>query len=186
MNAIDLLTQRSSMPRLIEPGPSVEHYELMQKAALRAPDHVQLQPYRFVHFYGAGLQQLSDIFVAAAKQRGDDEEAQQRISEAPFRAPSVIACIMTYKAHEKVPRVEQLCTAACATMAMQQAAFAQGLGAIWRSGWLTQSEYIKARLQLGNEDELLGFLYVGTPFVPTPIKPDKPKQGIFSEVTSAD
>ncbi len=48
-------------------------------------------------------------------------------------------------------------------MAMQQAAFAQGFGGIWRTGTYAQLDFVKQALELGEDDEIVGFLYLGTP-----------------------
>lgn len=179
MDAIELLTTRSSMPRVTAPGPTAEQLEFIQAAALRAPDHAHLMPYQFWIYQDAGLQQLSEIFTTAANRRGLTPEQQQQAAELPLRAPCVIAACLDYKPHEKVPRVEQISTVACALMAMQQAAFALGLGGVWRTGWFAQDEHVKAALGCGVDDEVVGFLYLGTPSVPTPIKPAKSPEQVF-------
>lgn len=181
MQALELLTTRSSMPRLIEPGPSTEQFELLKKAAGRAPDHMALMPYRFVVFAGERRQRLGAIYQAAAQAKGLSDEACVQASQLPLRAPMVIACLLDYQAHEKVPRDEQFASAACATLLMQQAAFAQGLGAIWRTGWFAEDASVAAALGAKSEDAIVGFLYVGTPAVPTPIKPEKAIADKFSD-----
>ena len=52
MKAEELLTTRSSMPRLNEPRPTQEQLELIQAAAVRAPDQMGLAPYQFILFQG--------------------------------------------------------------------------------------------------------------------------------------
>ena len=64
-------------------------------------------------------------------------------------------------------------------MAMQQACFALGLGAIWRTGWLAEDDYVQEQLGLGADDDIVGFLYIGTPAVPTPIKPERDPSPFF-------
>ena len=181
MQALELLMTRSSMPRLIEPGPTAEQFAVMQKAAGRAPDHMALMPYRFVVFQGEQRQRLGSIFQAAAQAKGLSEEACIQASQMPLRAPMVIACLLDYQAHEKVPRDEQFASAACATLLLQQAAFAQGVGAIWRTGWFAEDASVQAALDAKSEDTIIGFLYVGTPAVPTPIKPEKAIADKFSD-----
>lgn len=173
MQALELLTTRSSMPRVTEPGPSAEQFAMMQEAASRAPDHKALMPYRFVVYQGQKRQRLGELFQQAAAARGLDDKAQAKAAGVPLRAPMVIAVIMDYQPHEKVPRDEQFAAAACATLLMQQAAFAQELGAIWRTGWFAEDDIVKAGLGCKPEDAIVAFLYVGTPVVPTPIKPMK-------------
>ncbi|CAB0149919.1 Putative NAD(P)H nitroreductase YdjA [Pseudidiomarina piscicola] len=173
MQALELLTTRSSMPRLIEPAPSSAQFELMQRAAGRAPDHMALMPYRFVVFEKDARHRLGDIYRAAAQQKGLSDDACLKASQLPLRAPMVIACLLDHQGFEKVPRDEQFASAACATLLMQQAAFAQNLGAIWRTGWFAEDELVLRELGGKSDDAVVGFLYVGTPAVPTPIKPDK-------------
>lgn len=173
MQALELLTSRSSMPKVVAPGPTPEQLQLMLQAASRAPDHLQLMPYRFHVFSGKGLQRLSDIFAEAAAIRGQSEAQQELAQQLPKRAPMVIAVCLRWSEHDKVPRDEQFATAACATLLLQQAAFAQGLGAIWRTGWFAEDSYVMEQLECSEDDAIVGFLYVGTPAVTTPVKPDK-------------
>jgi len=173
MQAIELLTTRSSMPRLVAPGPTHEQLQLMFQAACRAPDHMALMPYSFTLYQEQGRAKLGAVFASAAKARELNETQIAQAQELPLRAPAVIMVAMRAQQHDKVPRDEQLACAACATLLLQQAAFAQGLGAIWRTGWLAEDEVVKAQLGLAPADAIVGFLYVGTPAVATPIKPDK-------------
>ncbi|VFS56885.1 Putative NAD(P)H nitroreductase ydjA [Kluyvera cryocrescens] len=48
-------------------------------------------------------------------------------------------------------------------MAMQMAAVAQGFNGIWRTGALTESPLVRAGLDCGAQDKIVGFLYLGTP-----------------------
>ena len=166
MDAVTLLTTRYSSPRLTEPAPAGEDLQLIKQAALQVPDHGHLRPWRFVVFNGrSALQKLGDIFAEAALE--DDpsvsDEVVERARQLPLRAPMVIACIAKCVEHPKVPFSEQVQSAACAVMAMQQAAFALGFGGIWRSGAYTQYDYVKQAFELAADDEIVGFLYLGTP-----------------------
>lgn len=181
MDAIELLTQRSSMPRLINPGPDTDSMQLIQRAALRVPDHMGLMPVRCQVFTGDELVKLGKLFTQAAHQdAGFSEQDKERAGQLPLRAPMMIVVSTLYQEHPKVPLHEQYATAACSCMAMQQMCFALGYGAIWRSGPYLDSPTIKAGLNIKPDDQLVGFLYVGTPAVPIPIKPQRDID-IFSE-----
>lgn len=177
MQAIELLTQRSSMPRLQAPAPSAAHCQLMFRAAARAPDHGLLMPYRFVVFEQSQLAELGQLFGQAAVQQQLSAVEIERAQQLPLRAPMVIVAIACYQVHDKVPQWEQLASAACATSMLQQAAFAQGFGAIWRTGWLTESELLRQQLEVASNEAIIGFMYVGTPAVEVPTKPDKDWSG---------
>jgi len=48
-------------------------------------------------------------------------------------------------------------------LAMQLAAQAQGFGGVWRSGWLMYDRGFHSDLGLAEADQIVGFLYLGTP-----------------------
>lgn len=59
-------------------------------------------------------------------------------------------------------------------MAMQLAAMAQGFGGIWRSGWPIFDRGLHAALGLEPDDQIVSFLYLGTP--------DRPPSGSLPDV----
>lgn len=163
MDALDLLLNRHSCARLSEPAPAGEALEKILKAGLRAPDHGTLTPWQFILIEGEGRERFGDLLAAAAAERGEPEEAIERCLDAPLRAPLIIAVATRFHDHPKVPRLEQELSAGCAVMAMQMAAQAQGFNGIWRSGWFIFDDIVAKGLGLGEDDQLVGFLYLGTP-----------------------
>ncbi|TRY30228.1 NAD(P)H nitroreductase [Aliiglaciecola sp. M165] len=163
MQALDLLLNRRSQPRLEEPAPQGELLENIMQAALRAPDHACLTPWKFIVCQGRGLVRLGEIFEEAAINADLDEKQITRAPQLPLRAPMVIIVIAKYTEHPKVPWVEQVASASCATQAMQMAALAQGFGGVWRTGSYAQNEDVKCAFYLEEKDEIVGFLYLGTP-----------------------
>lgn len=184
MDAIELLTTRSSTSRLQQPGPSDEHWKIIQQAAVRAPDHASLKPWQFIVFQTqAQRAALGQLYVKAAKLADEkvEEAVLEKAAGLAFRAPLVIACIGKVVEHGKVPRVEQVISAGCSVMAMQQAAFALGYGGVWRTGSYAHNPHMKDLLGLNADDEIVGYLYLGTPLNDMVIKPQKPVDEFFSE-----
>ncbi len=171
MDAIELLLTRQSTPRLTTPAPNDRELKIILDAAIRVPDHGALTPWEFIIATGKGLEILADIYVNAAKKRGADEDFLHKAKGMPMRAPMVITVVAKTLQHSKVPILEQQIAAGCATMAMQQAAFALGLGAVWRTGEFAFDANVNQALGLKAEDQIVGFLYVGTPAVIAPTKP---------------
>lgn len=167
MNAIELLLQRQSQPRLNAPAPSGEALNIIKQAAMRAPDHACLAPWQFIIFEGDTLDQLGEIFQQSAIHHNAEPSVRDRALQLPHRAPMVIVAATRYQEHPKVPWIEQVESAACAVHSMQMAAFAQGFGAIWRTGSYAQCDVVKQALGIDSKDELIGFLYIGsTPLAP--------------------
>ncbi|MFB9214899.1 NAD(P)H nitroreductase [Vibrio sinaloensis] len=169
MDALDLLLNRRSIAKLSAPAPEGQALENIIRAGLRAPDHAGLTPWRFVISQGEGLGKLSDILVKAAVAENSEQVVIDKVKNAPFRAPMVITVIAKVTPHDKVPALEQYLSAGCAVQAMQMAAVAQGFQAFWRSGkWMFHDEVHQA-FGLEGEDQIVGFLYLGTPGC-TPMK----------------
>ena len=95
----------------------------------------------------------------------------------------VIVAIMRFKEHEKVPRQEQIATVGCATQNMQMAAQAQGFNGIWRTGSYATNPDVRNAFGLEEQDELVGFLYLGTPDGEVPIKRDRDLTKFVRHVT---
>ena len=180
MNAIDLLLTRQSDAKLTEPAPNAQQLGIIQQAALRVPDHGCLAPWQFIVVQGEGLHKLGDIYHQSAIEEHQEEKIINRSKELPLRAPMIIIAIAKYQPHPKVPRIEQVQSAGCSVLAMQQAAFAQGLGGIWRTGYFAQSQAVKRALKLHEHDEIVGYLYLGTPAVECKKMPRHKPENYFS------
>ncbi|WP_413112045.1 NAD(P)H nitroreductase [Thaumasiovibrio sp. DFM-14] len=163
MEAVQLLLERRSLPKLVNPAPQGQALEVILNAGLRAPDHAGLTPWRFIVAHDAGLHRLADIFVAAAQADGAPESTLKKAARAPFRAPMVITVVAAVTAHDKVPAIEQIISAGCATHAMQMAAVAKGFGGFWRTGSWAYHASVRDALGVTGEEAIVGFLYLGTP-----------------------
>ncbi|WP_024871463.1 NAD(P)H nitroreductase [Tolumonas lignilytica] len=160
---LSLLLNRASCGLLQMPAPSGEVLEHILQAGLRAPDHGHLQPFRFLLAEGSGLNRLGTLLADSARADGAGEDVVERATQMPLRAPLVITVVAKVTPHNKVPDFEQHLAAGCAVMAMQMAAQAQGFGGIWRSGPLMYSRKLHELLGLAEQDQIVGFLYLGTP-----------------------
>ncbi|MBY6185192.1 NAD(P)H nitroreductase [Marinobacter hydrocarbonoclasticus] len=162
MDAKALLLNRHSQPRLTYPGPTDSQLDAILAAGSRAPDHAGLTPWEFVVAQDEGLERLGEIYFQAAQADGAEGEALARARLLPTRAPMVITVIAKVTSHPKVPTVEQHLSAGCAVMAMQMMALTQGLGGIWRTGSYARHPIVREALGATGEDEIVGFLYLGT------------------------
>lgn len=165
MDALELLLNRHSNPRLVEPAPAGEQLHTIFKAGLRAPDHAALTPWEFIVFEGEQRHALGNILAEAAQAKGEAPDSIEKARNAPLRAPMIITVVAKVKPHDKVPRLEQEISAGCALMAMQMAALSLGFNGIWRTGWFAFDRSVHQAMGLGDADQIVGFLYLGTPQV---------------------
>lgn len=164
MDALSALLGRVSCPRLIDPAPRGEVLENIQKAAFRAADHGRMRPWRFVVIEGEGRQKLGQLFLSAQERQGEtlNEKQKERIICKPLRAPMIIVVVASPVENPKVPEIEQVISAGAAAQNMITAAYAQGVGAIWRTGGVAYDKVVKEGLGLSAAEKIIGFLYLGT------------------------
>ncbi|WP_095107375.1 nitroreductase family protein [Pseudomonas sp. Irchel 3E20] len=165
MQALDALLNRVSVPRLLDPAPSAAQREVLFAAALRAPDHGQLRPWRFLTVEGAAREQMGELLAQAALLNDPQapEAVLDKARKGPLRAPLVVVVVARLQEHFKVPKAEQLLAAGCAAHGILLAAYAQGIGAVWRTGELCYSPHVAQGLGLAQGEEVIAFLYLGTP-----------------------
>jgi nitroreductase len=163
MDALENILNRVSARSLKSPHPSKKEMEIVYKAALRAPDHAWLRPSSFIEVSDKGLDKLSKIFFDFANTiPGIKEEIKEKYKNAPYRAPMIIILINTYKEHPKVPKIEQKLSTAAGAQNILLSLRALGYSAIWRTGKLAFNPFVSSRLGLNQDQEILGYLYVGT------------------------
>ena len=137
--------------------------DIVYKAALRAPDHAWLRTSSFIEVKGESLNKLSNIFVNYGKSVPDiSDEVLDKYKNAPYRAPMIIILVNTFKEHPKVPAIEQKLSTATAAQNIMLALNAMKYSCIWRTGKMAFNELIQKELGLDNNQEILGYLYIGT------------------------
>jgi nitroreductase len=165
--ALAALLARASVPprQLGEPGPDPVALDLAVAAALRAPDHGSLKPWRFVFVAGEARAALGEVLATSLARREPEIPAERLDLERakPLRAPLVIAAGAALRHDHKVPVWEQEASAAAGTMNLLNALDAQGFGAIWLSSAALRDPAVKRALGFAETDALLGWIYVGTP-----------------------
>lgn len=164
-DALAFMRQRRSYPRLQEPAPTGDVLESIFAAALCAPDHMRLRPWRFLTIEGDQRDSLGGLFAAHehAKDSCASELILQQAHQKALRAPLIIVGIAAYRKHPKVPPIEQALAAGGVLNNMGLAAYCSGFGAVWRTGSYAYSKIVKAGLRVASHEDIIGYLYVGTP-----------------------
>lgn len=186
VDALTALLHRRSEATLGEPAPDGEVLANIQRAALTAADHATLRPWRFLVIRGTARERLGELFVRGREAVEGELSARERerTQGRPLRAPLVIVAIGAPRQDAKVPEIEQLLSAGAAVQNLLNAAYAQGVGAIWRTGGFAYDPVVKAGLGLGAGEHILGFLYLGTVIAPRPPRPTLDPGDFFREWTS--
>ena len=137
--------------------------KLVYKAALRAPDHAWLRPSSFIEVKDDGLDKLSKIFFNYGKSSADiSDEIAEKYKNAPYRAPMIIILVNSFKEHPKVPEIEQKLSTATAAQNIMLALNAMKYSCMWRTGKLAFNKSVQKSIGLKDNQEILGYIYVGT------------------------
>lgn len=160
--SIKTIQNRVSSPLLDAPAPNAEERQQIITAALRAPDHGALRPWRFLWMEGQALEDFSQILYKAVTQENRGDRLLEKSKKMPFRAPAILAVVSSPKESEKIPLVDQRYSAAAAAQNVLLACEALGFASIWRTGWPVESEVVKCELGLAIEEEIVALIYIGT------------------------
>ncbi len=169
-SVLQAIMQRRSVPVLQEPAPTDEQVSTIISAAMHAPDHRQLRPWRFMVLCGEQRAALGRIFAKATEHiltadGSTAAEHQDKINKAlnnPLRAPLIIVVRTCVQDHPMVPYNEQVLSTGAAIQNMLLAIRALGFDAIWRTGDMAENPLVKNALAFAATDVIAGFIYVGT------------------------
>ncbi len=175
---IDYLFNRRSVKHVQAPGPSDEHLAQIFRAAMSAPDHGRLRPWRFTLIRGQAVQQLGELAIGSIKRAGLPLTTQKEASTRDWlqKVPLLVAlaCRMDTR-NTKIPEDERMLATGAAVTNMLNAAHMLGYGAYWSTGLGTYVEEVTEALGYDAlEYRFLGYLAIGTPIAPSeaPERPD--------------
>jgi nitroreductase len=164
-NALHTLLNRFSLgvKHLVDPGPDPAALAQMAAAALRAPDHGELVPFRLAVVQGEARARLAALFAEHAQARGKDAEGIAMERERALRAPITVAVIARIDlGHTLVPAHEQWMAVGGAVANFLNAAHALGFAGKMLSGDKARSpRLIEAFCAPG--ETLVGWVVLGTP-----------------------
>ena len=161
-NLIEFLqTRRSVKPKdMSEPGPSPAQIDTILKIASRVPDHGKYHPWYFIVFSGDARAEAGKLIAEAAIAEEDGADPEKEAGRF-LRAPVVIAVVSRIR-EGKNPQWEQMLSAGAACYNLCLAANGLGFASNWLTEWLAYSPSLKAGLGIPAEDNIAGFIYLGT------------------------
>jgi nitroreductase len=178
-----LLARRSVAPRRLgSPGPSEDELCQAAQAALRAPDHGALMPWRLINIPAARRDALATLFVEEKLRRDPLAPAEDlaRAREHAGNAPALLAFVVCIHSGVTVPPHEQWLAAGAALGNFLNALHAMGFGAIVLSGDRCRDLELGRQLGLGDGEMLAGFVSAGTVVKVPPAAPLKALARVWS------
>lgn len=165
MDVFEAIYNRHSQGK-VKPDPVPrEVIERLLDAAVQAPNHYKVRPWRFVVLTGEGRNKLGDVMAVSQQERHPEFplEAFDKCRALPLRAPLVIAVGVDKPSEPRVLQIENVCAAAAACENLLLAAPALGLAAKWRTGEWARDAKVKEFLGFEADQQIIAFLYIGYP-----------------------
>ena len=166
-----------AVKRLGPPGPSDDELRLILSAALAAPDHGALRPWRLVLCTPDSRERLAELFVEAKRSLNPQatELELTREREKALRPPVLLALVAAPKPGiAAIPEIEQIASAGAALQSILLAAHGLGYGAIMLSGSRCAADNVRSALGVQAGETILGFISIGT-IVETPKLASRPQ-----------
>jgi nitroreductase len=163
MDALQTIQTRHSVGRVKPDAVPREVIEKLLDAAVQAPNHYKVRPWRFVVLTGSGRNKLGEVMAQSMKARFPQltEEALNKERGKPLRSPVLIAVGVDKPTESKVLEIENICATAAACENILLAAHALGLAAQWRTGDAARDPMVKKLLGFSEDQHIISFLYIG-------------------------
>jgi nitroreductase len=165
MDVFEAIHNRHSQGKVKQDELPRELIETLLDAAVQAPNHYRVRPWRFVVLTGQGRNKLGEVMAASQREQNPDypQEAFDKTCWLPLRAPVLIAVGVDKPSEPKVLEIENVCAVSAACENLLLAAHAMGLGAKWRTGEWARDTRVKEFLGFQADQHIIAFIYVGDP-----------------------
>jgi len=165
MEILEAIHNRQTQGKVKQDPLPRETIEKLLDAAVQAPNHHRVRPWRFVVLTGEARNKLGDVMAASQMDRKPDlpQESFDKTRSMPLRAPVLIAVAADKPSEEKVIEIENVSAASAACQNILLVANALGLGVIWRTGVWARDAKVKEFLGFEADQHIVGFLYIGYP-----------------------
>jgi nitroreductase len=151
---------------LTTPGPNVDQLNAILEAAIAAPDHGKILPFRLVVVPNAERAAFTALSLAAFHEAIPDadefglKKARGKAEQPPILV-ALIACLQPY--HPKIGLPDQWLTVGCALQNLWLAAESLGFSCGVSSGRLLETAAMCKGFKLLEHEQLVSIIAIGTP-----------------------
>ena len=169
METLDAIATRQSIGKIKSDPVPRNIIEKLLSAAVQAPNHYKVRPWRFVVLIESARERLGEVIAQSFIEKFPDlpPDAQVKALEKerakPLRSPLLIAVGVDKPTESRVIEIENVCAAAAACQNLLLAAHDLGLAAKWRTGDTARDPKVKEFLGFNSDQHLIAFLYIGYP-----------------------
>ena len=172
MSVFETIQHRRSIGKMTTQEPTREQITQLLNAAVHAPNHHKVEPWRFFVLRGQAREELGKVMAQSLAERMEETESKQSLAllekerQKPLRSPILIIAAAEPAGQKNVLMIENVEATAAAVQNMLLAAEEMGLAAMWRTGEAAYDPQVKAWLGLTPEHTIVSILYLGYPAIP--------------------
>lgn len=142
-----------------------EHIQNILALGDWAPTHGHTEPWRFFVFGGGSLKQFGQFHADLYWNETPNEKRIQgkydKLIQSANKASHLVIAVMKRSLVSKIPAIEERAAVAAAVQNILLGATALGIASFWSTGGMTYHPQLKTYLQLGEEDGIIGLIYMG-------------------------
>jgi nitroreductase len=167
----DIISQRRTIKPQQMNGKPIDDEIVHQLLRLAdwAPTHGRTEPWRFFVFAQEKVKQFCTdhaVMHRAAHPEKSSDDVFQKLSNMGDNASHIILVAMRRGHLPKIPVIEEIAATAAAIQNILLGAQSLGIAAYWGTGGSVLHHEMKDYLQLGEQDHVLGTLYLGYADIP--------------------
>jgi len=140
-------------------------FEQLVALADWAPTHGRTEPWRFFIYTGQAFKDFCRVHADMYRQYSPTEsykpETYENLLHKGDLASHLVVASMKRGTNEKIPLIEEICSAAASVENVLLGAAAIGISAMWNTGGMVHKTPMKEHFQLAEEDHIIGFIYFG-------------------------
>ncbi len=139
------------------------HIALLLELADWAPTHGYTEPWRFVVYEDPAIfcAAHADIYKENTPAEEFVEAVYTNLQHQGDKASHIIVAIMKRGSLPKIPAFEEEAAVSCAIQNILLGATALNMASFWSTGGMALKPAMKAHFELGEEDRVMGILYLG-------------------------
>lgn len=130
-----------------------------------APTHARTEPWRFIVFSNDKTKEFARRHADLYREIEDPEKYTQQkydnLLKLGQNVSHIIIAWMKRVENHKIPEIEEISATAAAIQNILLSATSKGIASFWSTGGMTHHPVLRSEFNLGDEDRILGLLYLG-------------------------
>jgi nitroreductase len=163
----ELIVNRRSIKTAVLNGKKIDDQQIVRLLTLAnwAPTHGFTEPWRFVVYAGDAVKQFctdqAELYKLHESPATFNAAKYEKQLHNGDKVSHLIAVYMKRGANPNIPELEEICAVAAAVQNILLGAEALGIAVLWSTGGMVLKPEMKAYLELGEADKMIGLLSLG-------------------------